>query len=207
MKFKKWILTAMISVAAPIFGDALDQSPTKPVWHTAPSIPTAPKVSDANFYQKVSMAFLVPSYGLGYRQRSGNVGFDLSMNLYPYYYVNGVQARALFLTYFGKSSKANVPYLGLGATGSFTYRHSPITKEMQDLAKTYFLTDIKEQSVVLQGSANMVFGIQQKNGFWEIEFGVTPKFATTEKMLVPSKTNFDGKVASWSVVLTKGWNF
>ena len=201
MKLKKTILTTLISVTGFTFGNALDQDQAAPF--KPKSFGSAPKVEQGSFYQKFSMLFTSPSYGLGYRERSGNFGYDVSMNISPLYVTNAVAARAALLTFLGNSNAKNVPYLGLGIGGLGTYNTKSKLKNLPN-AGTY---GRQEETLVARGTANAILGFQEENGFWEIDLGVTPKFATTEKDIKATKANLDGKIAGFSVTVSKGWNF
>ena len=189
MKIKKWLLLTFSSFAF-----------AAPFQNEEWKVPTAPKIKESHYYQKLSLMYTQPSYGVGYRYRSGHIGYDVSLNISPLVVVNGFAAKTNFLTYLKKSE--STPYLGFGV-GVYGLYNSFVKEYKAPLSMFY--DDPRHFTV--RGTTNLILGYQQKNGFWEVDLGVTPRFATNEKIIEPHKSNLNGKIAGWNITFTKGWNF
>jgi hypothetical protein len=204
MKFKTTLLTLALSVTGFTFGNAASQKSSVSKKFLPKTYVVGPKIETESFYQKFSMLYTTPAYGVGYRKRSETFAYDLSISISPLYVTNAVAVRAAVLAFLGsKGSIGSAPYIGLGIGGIGTYNTAVKDKRFPKVG----LYDRQEKNLVARGTGNLVLGYQETNGFWELDLGVTPKYATTEKAIKPTKANLDGKIVGFSVIASKGWNF
>jgi hypothetical protein len=176
MSLRSWIISILISLTA--LGCAADVEGQVPKQFIKPQTVEMPKIKSGYAYQKFTMLFILPSYGLGYRQRNGNFGYDISVTISPFLFGT---ARGAFLAFIGNKAKPRLPFFGLGITA---------------LAVTDIEVDKVQGGskfeIISQGYATLILGHEQKNGFFELDLGLSP---------------FELREGGIYVMLSKGWKF
>ena len=185
MKFKKCLLCLMALPLSFLFADRFGENTNLPsLPPLKDSIVDTSSYKDAYTYQKFTKLLFLPAYGFGYRQRSGNMGFDVAMNVAPYVFLNVIHARVASLFYLNKLSKTSSPYVGLGAGGFGSYSNTR--------KKGTFHGGI---------TGDVLIGIENAKGFWEIDIAVSHYLDSNPKHRIFHARTFP------FITISKGWRF
>ena len=177
------LITGLIFLSMPLFAASFGENSDLPNPPALKSDLIGTKgYKDSYTYQKFTKFILLPAYGFGYRERHQHIGFDVTINVAPYVIYNLVESRVAALFYLNKLSKTSSPYIGIGGGGFGSYETS--------------------RGVFHGGvTGDLLIGIENEKGFWEIDFAIAHYLDNTEKGRFFKKDTFP------FISISKGWRF